>query len=627
MIGPPLNDFECLSRYTAFLRAQLGPELAQVARRYGSTAELAEDLRRRPQLNDVGQAPAGVPVIACDVPQRTFLNSPMPNCWERAGTYVVLAEYIDPAPFRQLATANTPIGRHTIALENGAWVVLDPYLPTGTTQSPTRNAMPYMGSPQHIILPTSTATDAHRLLSWLVNVAESTAAEYPAPLYQLAIAHARYVLERFGLLVGTRVALYDDCERIPGQAHDCSLVLEDVQLGTPPDGARARRDIFLMLAFGYYGALATWGPAGVAPWQQAVYLLATLGLVGDPRRNAAQSSGDALTHELEQAIRRLRSSFKTHTSSLDQGPRAPRAPASDLLDPYPAPRPAEPRRTPLELIDPYSSSAPAPQRPALDLLDPYANLAARPAPRMQQMRPAALTVDDLAQKTREEEDREGDVGFMRALDWVEQQRRKRTRNCGCSSSAPLGYLPLRNVSGQDVFEIFHQVGKTVLGLFGMGSVGDLVGQGWSAAGIRPKDAGSGSLGEAISRVSKPRAQPAAASSTQATQAAPGDLVDETTLSALLSQPNVAKLVKDTGVTLDAPTLSRLLSDPAIPRRRITGEGGKIDPAKVNALLANPLVASVVSGRLKQLRNAAAPVAAQGAPMQPGELLTVNSLGG
>lgn len=635
MIGAPVNDHDCLGRLTEYVRALVGrPEFVAAARPYSSLAVLVEDIRRRPQINDVGKTPPGVPVIACpDVPQRTIVNSPMPNCWERAATFVLFAELIDPSGLYQLATLDTPAGRHTIALRNGSWVVLDPYVPEpSSTLFPARNGMASMGTPRNLALPTATASDAQQLLSWLVNVAESVAAQHYDPTFHLAIAHARYVLARFGLLVG-EVVTVDSCSRIPGEAHDCSLTLEDVQRGTPPDGQRARRDLFALLPFSYYGALNGWGVQGVAAWQQAVYLLMTLGLVGNRQRNADvwdRDPADVIGHGLFDALKKLRESFPA--PSTDK-PRKSSG-SSEILDPY-ASAPAPSRKPLPDILDPYPST-PARSRSS-EILDPYPD-APKPSPAPR----SAMTIDDLFQPApmksreqlqREQEEREGDVALMRALDWIEEQQRKHKRNCGCSSGAGL-----RNVSGQDVFEVFHQVGKAVLSVFGLGAIGDLVGKGESAIGIRPKGVGTGSLGEAFAGLAKGKGGGASAPSTStastsgpstAAGGAPGgsggggDLVDDATLAALLRQPNVAKLVQQTGAHLDAPTLSRLLNDKSI-LNRITGADGKIDPAKVNSLLDSPLVASVVAGRLKQLRNTA-PTGR--APATGGALLTVDSLGG
>src|SRR5207248_9096746 len=57
------------------------------------------------------------------------------NCVERAALYLVLGELLDGAPGRRLATIDTPVGRHTLPVENGRPVVLDPRVPRNCAQA------------------------------------------------------------------------------------------------------------------------------------------------------------------------------------------------------------------------------------------------------------------------------------------------------------------------------------------------------------------------------------------------------------------------------------------------------------------------------------------------------------
>lgn len=129
MIGEPLNDVECLELVTERAAEMVdNPEVREVASRFATTEELSQWIRALPQRNDVGEASDG-PRVQCDVPQRLRLPADDPNCVERAALYLSVAERIDSAPLRQLATIDTPIGRHTFAVENAVPVDLDPRVP------------------------------------------------------------------------------------------------------------------------------------------------------------------------------------------------------------------------------------------------------------------------------------------------------------------------------------------------------------------------------------------------------------------------------------------------------------------------------------------------------------------
>jgi len=146
MICEPVNDHACLLPTSQYAVGQLArADLRELALRFRSTRDLAAWIRSLPQLNDSGPRDDGAPRIACDVAQRARLPTATPNCFERALLFVVLAEFIDPRPARQLQTLNTPVGRHTVAVEEGKVINLNPselVHEDGQQQRGPRNAAP-----------------------------------------------------------------------------------------------------------------------------------------------------------------------------------------------------------------------------------------------------------------------------------------------------------------------------------------------------------------------------------------------------------------------------------------------------------------------------------------------------
>jgi hypothetical protein len=129
MIDEPLNDRTCLGPVTEFVRrmqTERGAELAALARQFATTRALARWIRRRPQVDDNGNPDEEPKVYACRPPQRLRVFWESPNCFERSVEYLLLAELIDAAPTRTIATVNTRFGRHTLPIENNQAVVLDP---------------------------------------------------------------------------------------------------------------------------------------------------------------------------------------------------------------------------------------------------------------------------------------------------------------------------------------------------------------------------------------------------------------------------------------------------------------------------------------------------------------------
>jgi hypothetical protein len=136
MIAEPLNDRDCLDAITSVLAELVttnDPTVETVAKLHPTKRSLVAWLRALPQRDDEGRPEDGPKVDACDPPQRLRIAPPDPNCVERAATYIVVAERLDPASVYQLATIETDAGPHTFPIENDEPVVLDPRI--------TRNAL------------------------------------------------------------------------------------------------------------------------------------------------------------------------------------------------------------------------------------------------------------------------------------------------------------------------------------------------------------------------------------------------------------------------------------------------------------------------------------------------------
>mgnify|MGYP001596760832 CR=1 FL=1 len=130
MILPPLNDEVCLAAVTQRAKDAVGsPEAEALAARLGSVPALRRHLQSLPQRDDTGD-PADGPRIDCgDTSQRVRLGAEDPNCCERGLWFLAVAERLDPNTPRQLATIDTPHGRHTFPVENGQAVRLEPAIP------------------------------------------------------------------------------------------------------------------------------------------------------------------------------------------------------------------------------------------------------------------------------------------------------------------------------------------------------------------------------------------------------------------------------------------------------------------------------------------------------------------
>ncbi len=127
MLGRPHNDRECLDAIMAEIEAKLeSGELDDLAAQYPDTDALIDDIRSRPQKDDLGIPCDGPKVTACRPAQRLRLPAEDGNCVERSAEFILLAERIDPRPVRRLATVQTENGLHTFPTEDGVPVILDP---------------------------------------------------------------------------------------------------------------------------------------------------------------------------------------------------------------------------------------------------------------------------------------------------------------------------------------------------------------------------------------------------------------------------------------------------------------------------------------------------------------------
>jgi hypothetical protein len=136
VIVAPVNDHVCLSAIVEVVRDLVKNHdhtIREIASRFSTTGELAAWIRSLPQHDDNGVAGEQPKVDECRPPQRLDLFSGRPNCVERAALYLACAEYIDPKPRRTLATIDTKAGKHTLPVEDGEPVILDP--------NQTRNAL------------------------------------------------------------------------------------------------------------------------------------------------------------------------------------------------------------------------------------------------------------------------------------------------------------------------------------------------------------------------------------------------------------------------------------------------------------------------------------------------------
>ena len=178
MIGLPVNDQACLGQITevvADLVRRGDPVVEDLAARYPTKRALVGWIRSLPQRDDEGEPGDGPKVDACRPPQRLRLPAPDPNCVERAALYLAVAELLDPRPVRQLATIDTPAGRHTLPVERGEPVVLDPAI----SRNAARGGL-YRNAPAPVRMTPAEAVD------WVCQLAEEPAAAHRGGLERVA---------------------------------------------------------------------------------------------------------------------------------------------------------------------------------------------------------------------------------------------------------------------------------------------------------------------------------------------------------------------------------------------------------------------------------------------------------
>jgi len=193
VIAAPLNDRECLDAITAIVAKLVvddDPTIAELAARYPTKAALIAWLRSLPQRDDDGAPCDGPKVEACNPPQRLRIAPPDPNCVERAALFCAVAEKLDPASPRQLATVETPTGQHTFPIENDEPVVLDPTV--------SRNALKgglYRNAPAPVRLTPTEAVD------WICDLATEPAPRFRGGLGLVETAREamRGILRGFGV--------------------------------------------------------------------------------------------------------------------------------------------------------------------------------------------------------------------------------------------------------------------------------------------------------------------------------------------------------------------------------------------------------------------------------------------
>jgi hypothetical protein len=263
MIGWPLNDRACLDQMTMrAAHALRRPDIGEAAGRFASTGALASWIRGLPQRDDEG-APADGPKVACDVPQRARVNAPDPNCVERALLYVAVAERINARPLRQLATIDTPVGRHTLVVENGEPVLLDPRQTRNALDAGLWQQVSWRGDRRGPRNAGSSAPEHVQLVRWILRAAEEPA--------QIAGDLARGRVANAGLLLTNLIggAPLEELRRSQGAKQDVGYLLDLASTVAP-----------------------LWGPAGVTGVAVARQALGSLGLTAAPA-NEAQPKGSA----------------------------------------------------------------------------------------------------------------------------------------------------------------------------------------------------------------------------------------------------------------------------------------------------------------------------------------------
>ena len=223
MIRAPLNDRACLDKLTLLaIRAVARKDIAELATRFCDTNALAGWIRQLPQRDDRGSLGDG-PTVSCDVPQRARVMASDPNCVERSLLYIAVAENVDPLPSRQLATIETRAGRHTLVVEDGEPVVLDPQF-IRNCAGRTRRACPSDGRRNGFSLP----IDVHQLIDWVQGMARKPAQDREGDQGQMRVTRAGQNLKAVadGAPVGA-------VRSAPGAAEDIDFMLDAASTVAP----------------------------------------------------------------------------------------------------------------------------------------------------------------------------------------------------------------------------------------------------------------------------------------------------------------------------------------------------------------------------------------------------------
>jgi hypothetical protein len=333
MLWWPLNDHECLAHVTLYVAENVyRPNVVALATRFRTTTDLVEWLRSLPQRNDDGDTSDG-PRLQCDVSQRARIAPNDPNCFERSLTYLLLAEHINPWALRQLATIDTKLGRHTLPLENGEPVILDPRQVAGASEisasvaavrnngrastqqrvrlptTPDGQVIPLAcsaqsgvsscASPRPSTAPTDAVAELGAVLAWICDVAE-----YPSHLIGgdeglAVVRYARTVLDEVGLLATRPLG---GC---------CGLSLADLRAGDSAEAVRASVALVWTLIMAGIGSIAAdeENPQRLYAVDVARQALDRLGLLIDPEHfvlalHVAPRLGDRVYEALAQERRR-----------------------------------------------------------------------------------------------------------------------------------------------------------------------------------------------------------------------------------------------------------------------------------------------------------------------------------
>jgi hypothetical protein len=138
-----------------------------------------------------------------------------PNCYERTAIYLAVAERVDPYPLRRPVTVPTPSGPHTLVVEDGEPVVLDPSvdvrgafaaLRDGTTSSPSGRRV--RSAPLRTDAPPDGEPEA--LLGWVAWIAEETAIDQCGEAGARRVERVRRIFDR--LLRGEPAARFRSAE-------------------------------------------------------------------------------------------------------------------------------------------------------------------------------------------------------------------------------------------------------------------------------------------------------------------------------------------------------------------------------------------------------------------------------